>query len=84
MSDSEDICQERVNGQWVIRTIAEVQAAPARGPIRCPECHGPVRPHKQGTTGQRAHFEHRKRHEGCSLKKSTFNGRRSRHPDALA
>lgn len=33
---------------------------------RCVECHRPVRPHKLGTTGQRAHFEHLDRNPDCS------------------
>lgn len=83
MKDLDDVCEERINGHWVRRAVAEVLTAAARSPIRCPECHGRVRAHKEGTTGQRAHFEHMKRHEGCSLKKSTFSGRRARHPEAL-
>lgn len=82
MLNENDVCEERINGRWSARTVAEVLAAAARGPIRCPECHGRVRAHKEGTTGQRAHFEHMRRHDGCSLK-STFNGRKTRHPDAL-
>lgn len=35
--------------------------------IRCRECNELVRPHKKGTTGQTAHFEHRKKSPGCSL-----------------
>jgi hypothetical protein len=31
------------------------------------ECDELVRPHKKGTTGQEAHFEHRKSSPGCSL-----------------
>jgi len=32
----------------------------------CLECGEYVRPHKEGTTGQAAHFEHKKRNPGCS------------------
>jgi hypothetical protein len=35
--------------------------------MRCPECHGRVRAHKEGTTGQGAHFEHIKVHAGLQL-----------------
>ena len=31
------------------------------------ECHQAVRPHKRGTTGQAAHFEHSDRNAKCSL-----------------
>ncbi len=36
-------------------------------PFRCRECNEFVRPHKEGTTGQAAHFEHRESSPGCSL-----------------
>ena len=36
-------------------------------PFRCPECGEFVRPHKRGTTGQGAHFEHRESSPGCPL-----------------
>ena len=35
--------------------------------FRCRECNEFVRPHKKGTTGQAAHFEHQERSPGCSL-----------------
>jgi hypothetical protein len=31
----------------------------------CIECGEYVRPHKEGTTGQGAHFEHRRKSPGC-------------------
>ncbi len=34
--------------------------------FRCRECGELVRPHKTGTTGQAAHFEHRSRNPNCS------------------
>jgi len=36
-------------------------------PFRCRECDQFVRPHKKGTTGQEAHFEHRESSLGCPL-----------------
>jgi hypothetical protein len=35
--------------------------------FECVECGQPVRPHREGSTGQAAHFEHRERTKGCSL-----------------
>jgi hypothetical protein len=46
------------------------EAARRREPypeFRCRECAELVRPHKEGTTGQAAHFEHRRRSSGCRL-----------------
>lgn len=50
--------------------------------MRCIVCHGRVYPHSEGTNSQKAHFEHKDAHGGCSLGNS-FNGHRSRHPRAL-
>ncbi len=36
-------------------------------PFQCVECGEPVRPHKKGTNGAKAHFEHNQRNEDCSL-----------------
>ena len=36
----------------------------------CPECFQPVRPHKKGTTGQEAHFEHRTKNPQCRFSTS--------------
>jgi hypothetical protein len=33
--------------------------------LRCPDCHGRVRPHAEGKDGQSAHMEHYERHQGC-------------------
>lgn len=55
---------------------------PFKPALRCIECHGPVKPHKQGINGMRAHFEHLVGHPGCSLG-TYFDGHKRPHPDAL-
>ena len=35
--------------------------------FKCVACKQPVRPHKQGSTGAAAHFEHRKSNDRCPL-----------------
>jgi hypothetical protein len=77
-----DECEIKVEGQWQRIEIAAALAMDAGALMRCPECHGRVRVHKAGTTGQRAHFEHYTAHGGCS-KSRTFSGHRSDHSDAL-
>jgi hypothetical protein len=78
-----DECEVKSGTQWVAIGIEE--ALERRGEkMRCPECHGPVRPHKEGTTDQRAHFEHLTKHVGCALKDNTFSGTSSPHPNALS
>ncbi len=77
-----DSCEIRMAAGW--ERISITDALSRRGEtMRCPACHGPVKTHKEGTTGQRAHFEHVQAHTGCRLK-SGFSGTESPHPDALA
>lgn len=45
----------------------EAQRSRPYPPFSCRECNELVRPHKKGTTGQAAHFEHRESSLGCSL-----------------
>jgi hypothetical protein len=50
---------------------------------RCPECHGRVRLHRTGNVkSSPAHFEHLKRHGGCSHSME-YDGVSRPHPDAL-
>ncbi|WP_166506998.1 hypothetical protein [Frigidibacter mobilis] len=82
MKDNTDTCEARLGGNWEVISVGVALALSPRPELRCIECGGPVRPHKQANNGMRAHFEHRSRHEGCS-RGSHFNGRRVPHPDAL-
>ena len=77
-----DECEVRDADRWV--TIGIVEALDRRGDaMRCPLCHGPVRPHKEYSDGARPHFEHTKMHPGCPTKPTTFVPPASLHPDAL-
>lgn len=77
-----DECEVKEGDHWVTLGISE--ALQRRGDLmRCPSCHGPVRPHKQYNDGARAHFEHLKLHSGCPTKHS-FVPPASFHPDALS
>ena len=82
-SKPSDECEIKTGGRWTIIGVEE--ALERRHEVmRCPACHGRVNPHKLGTTDQRAHFEHRVKHEGCALKGATFSGTSTLHPDALS
>lgn len=50
-----------------IERALEMKAAGYRPAFRCTECGEAVRPHKTGTTGQAAHFEHLARNPQCTL-----------------
>jgi hypothetical protein len=51
--------------------------------LRCLECHGRVKPMSAGPGGVPcAHFEHFRRHKGCS-RGDCFDGRHRPHPEAL-
>lgn len=77
-----DTCEILAEGAWERIDVEDALARRGLAPMRCPVCHGPVRAHKAGTTGQRAHFEHQQRHDGCRLA-SGFSGAESEHPHAL-
>jgi hypothetical protein len=44
--------------------------------FRCRICGKSVRPHKEGSTGQRAHFEHHPANPDCPLSNGTQSGLR--------
>lgn len=73
------MCEVLSGDRWQLMDIEE--ALPNRGAVemRCPECKRPVRPHRAGTTGQAAHFEHTEANPDCSLSPGTrtahLNGR---------
>ena len=50
-----------------IERALEMRTSGYRPDFRCTECDEPVRPHKKGTTGQAAHFEHEVRNPECTL-----------------
>lgn len=61
----------RLNGETI--TVADAlrlrdQAGSRYPEFRCVSCGELVRPHKTGTTGQGAHFEHRKANPRCPLR----------------
>jgi hypothetical protein len=63
-------CEIEENGRWQHIGIGAALARTRTVFLRCPECKERVSAHKAGTTGQRAHFEHRRgqTHITCSLK----------------
>lgn len=79
-----DECELNLRGQWVRITIDKALSLHSTRMLRCVECHGRVRAHNASEDGvMRAHFEHRRGHEGCS-RSHYFSGTRSPHPKALA
>ena len=75
-------CEIEVGGQWVVYNIDDVLQNDPPGRRRCVECHGVVKAHGVGKNGQAAHFEHGRRHSGCS-RCDKFSGVKSSHPQAL-
>ena len=65
-----------MNGDVIdIATALERRAADRNARFRCVECGDRVRPHKKGTTGQAAHFEHLRKNPACSLSTGGSPGR---------
>lgn len=78
----EPAAELHANRTWNPISIAVALSMPRSRRMRCPECHGRVRAHREGTTGQRAHMEHYERHTGCS-RGDCFDGNSRPHPRAL-
>ncbi len=54
-----------------VNEALELRKAKGASPkFRCTLCDEPVRPHRKGTTGQAAHFEHRTKNPNCALSRS--------------
>jgi hypothetical protein len=55
------VCETKEGGIWKSIAVSDALQIPRRQrQLRCPEsvCHKPVRPHKRGSNGASAHFEH--------------------------
>ncbi len=79
----EDVAEAEGISGWVELSIADALSRRPGTRLRCIGCGGQLRAHKLGTTGQRAHFEHRERHEGCP-KVTYFDGKSRPHPHPLS
>ena len=53
--------------QMDIQTALEIRCRKSDADFRCVKCGERVRPHKEGTTGQEAHFEHVTGNPRCEL-----------------
>lgn len=76
------ICEVWRGNGWQEIGIADALSIRWDSFMRCCECHGRVRAHREANNGMRAHFEHRVAHDGCSLS-TKFSGAQSPHPDPL-
>ena len=76
-----DVCEMREGFGWVEVDIEDAVGRPGEV-MRCVACHRRVKAFRAYNTGTRAHFAHAVLHRGCPTKPS-FNGRLSRHPQAL-
>ena len=76
------ICDVWRGNRWEEIDIDEALSIRSQYLMRCCECHGRVRAHREANNGMRAHFEHRLAHNGCR-RSTKFSGTRSPHPDAL-
>ena len=78
-----DTCELWANKTWHTISVEDALTKYAERDLRCPECHGAVRPHNASEDGgMQAHFEHKIGHTGCSLG-SYFDGTRTLHPKRL-
>jgi hypothetical protein len=83
MAVTADKCELWANGKWQVVGIDDVVEKWSERRIRCIECHGAVRAHRQGSDGHPAHFEHTSAHSGCSLCPGHWDGNQRPHPKKL-
>lgn len=76
------ICDVWRGNRWEEIDITEALPIRSEYLLRCCECHGRVRAHRQANNGMPAHFEHRVAHSGCGLS-TKYSGKGSLHPDAV-
>jgi hypothetical protein len=76
-------CDVRRGIRWEKISIAEALAVKGQFIMRCSECHGLVKPHKEAKNKSAAHFEHDSAHSGCS-RSTIFNGTHSPHPASVS
>lgn len=76
-------CELWANKRWELIDIELAVRMPKGRFMRCVECHGRVRAHALGKTGQAAHFEHFERHKGCS-RGDCFDGDPRMHHRTMA
>lgn len=81
-AEATELCELWLKGEWEPITLERALTLDPSRRKRCIECGGQVQAHKLGTTGQRAHFEHKRAHKGCSLG-DCFDGAPRLHPKAL-
>lgn len=78
-----EYCELWANKTWHSITVEQALTSYAERQLRCPECHGAVRPHRASSDGaMQAHFEHRIGHTGCS-RAHKFDGSPRPHPKPL-
>lgn len=83
MEEESVACELFANRAWTPISLDHAMQMPRSRLLRCLECRGRVRAHRQGSDGQRAHLEHYERHTGCS-RGDCFAGVSTLHPRALA
>lgn len=77
-------CEAWTGQAWEVLPVSSVYPHGKTVLVRCYECHGPVVLMKASDNRRnRAHFEHRPAHPGCSLVYKHFSGTRTRHPQPV-
>lgn len=64
--EDEPVAEIWAKGAWQPIDIGLAVRMPSSRIMRCLECGGRVRAHREGSNGQRPHMEHYERHKGCS------------------
>ncbi|RYY13850.1 hypothetical protein FV232_26085 [Methylobacterium sp. WL30] len=76
-------CEVKVNGQWLVVSLAEASIRFVASEKRCPACHGRVAIPGTFTSRAKRKLDHRRNHAGCPLLAKIYCGTPSPHPNAV-
>ncbi|TXN38464.1 hypothetical protein FV232_24940 [Methylobacterium sp. WL30] len=76
-------CEVKVDGRWLIVSLAEASTRFAAAEKRCPACHGRVATPGTFTAKERRRLDHRRNHSGCPLLPKIYCGTPSPHPSPV-
>ena len=84
LTPSHQTCEVKVGEAWHVATLTEARGKYMMVQKRCPSCHGQVIVAGVYIGAGSLKLQHRRSHTGCPLKRDTYTGNPSAHPQTLA
>lgn len=76
-------CEVKVDGQWLVASLADASTRFIAFEKRCPACHGRVSLPGTFTAIEKRRIAHYRKHAGCPLIPDIYRGTPSPHPNAV-